>query len=86
MGVPLLVSDGVDEDSLVLLDANRVPIADGGVTLDTSEHATVSLSDGDIIPQSSLWQQNMTGIKCERLFSMQPLGDCAASVSEVGGT
>ena len=72
--------------ALCSLDVNSVAIADGGVTLDTSEHATVSLSDGGIIPQSSLWQQNMTGIKCERLFSMQPLGDCAASVSGVGGT
>ena len=41
MGVPLLISDGIDEDQLVLLDANRIAVADGGIVLDSSTQATL---------------------------------------------
>ena len=78
-GVPALVSDGVDENTLVLLDANQIVVADAGIVLDSSRHATISLSDDGTGAQSSLWQQNATGLKAERIFAMHPLGEnCAA--------
>ena len=85
-GVPALVSDGVDENTLVLLDANRIVVADAGITLDSSRHATLSLSDDGTGAQSSLWQQNATGLKAERIFSMAPMGDCAATVTGIGAS
>ena len=87
VGVPLLISDGVAEDQLVLLDGNKIAVADGGITLDSSTQASIPLSDDGAGAPMSLWQQNATGIRCERTFSMQALTDNAvAYVSSVGAS
>jgi HK97 family phage major capsid protein len=70
LGVPFVVSNNVDNDSLILFDASEILLADDGqVMIDASSEATLQLDDAPATPPTplvSLWQQNMLGIKAER--------------------
>jgi hypothetical protein len=74
-GVPALASDGLDDGTLVLLDAQQVCAADDGVRLDTTREGLIALDDAPTAGSAltSLWQQDLVGIRVERYFGMQAL-------------
>ena len=62
---------------IILLDADAVMYADGGVELDASEHALVQMSDSPDSPptasttMTSLWQMNLVGLRLTRYLTWQ---------------
>jgi Phage capsid family len=62
-GVPVLVSDSIEPDQVMLIDANGIAASAGTVVLSSASHATLRLSDD---PESdtaltSLWQRTSWG-------------------------
>jgi HK97 family phage prohead protease len=79
LGMPIIVSDHVPADTnghiVVLLNAQDVYYADdGGVTVDTSEHASLEMSDApshdSVTPTAaslvSMWQTNSVAFRAEQ--------------------
>jgi hypothetical protein len=72
-GFPVVVSAAAGAN-VILVDAAAVAVADAGVDLDLSEHATIELVDAPVAPlattvQTSFWQNNLVGIRVERLIN-----------------
>ncbi len=66
LGYPVIVSDSVDADSLVIFKPSEIFLADDGrVTLDASNQATLDMDGGDT-PDFNLWQKNCVAIRAER--------------------
>lgn len=66
LGYPVIVSDSVDADTLVIFKPSEIFLADDGrVTLDASNQATLDMSGGSS-PTFNLWQRNCVGIRAER--------------------
>ncbi len=70
------------------IEADRCAIADGGLRLRPGRQATIELSDNPTeVPdattiETSLWQHNLRGLLCERLFQIAIPADAAAIVAE----
>jgi hypothetical protein len=79
LNTPALVSDGLDSGVLLLMDAAQIAAADDGISLSTAKHASVAMDDSPTSGSAltSLWQQNMLGIKVERFFGVQALSSSA---------
>lgn len=80
MGLPVIVSESVPTDSsgtlLVLAKQSEILIADeGGVTIDVSREASLQMNSTPDNPASattvltSLWQNNLVGIRAERMVT-----------------
>lgn len=71
---------------IVLLDQPQVFLADeGGVTLDVSREASLQLDSAPATPPApltSLWQQNLIGIKAERYIYWMRRYDAAVQILE----
>lgn len=66
MGYPVIVSNSAPANTIVLVLASEILMADDGrVTLDASREATLDMDGGDT-PTMSLWQKNLVGIRAER--------------------
>jgi HK97 family phage major capsid protein len=94
MGIPVLVSGNVPTvagtpvtSSITLLEQSELMVADdGGVTVDTSQEASLQLDSAPATPPTplvSLWQQNLLGIKAERYIFW--LMRRVAAVQEITG-
>jgi HK97 family phage major capsid protein len=79
-GLPVLTSENVPHDSsgsiLVLVKQSEILLADeGGVTVDVSREASVQMNSTPDNPTTassvltSLWQNNLIGVRCERLIT-----------------
>ena len=80
MGLPVLVSEVVPTDSsgsiIVLVKQSEILLADeGGVTIDVSREASLQMNSTPDSPptaatvMTSLWQQNLVGIRAERMVT-----------------
>lgn len=92
-GVPLLTStdapssgDSPDNDTISLLDAAGISVADGGLQVTTSDQGTVQLSTAPDSPATgstvevSLWQQGLVGILATRQINYARLNGGSAGV------
>ena len=91
LGYPVITSNNVPlgggpgfSGLIVLLDQRQVFLADeGGVTLDVSREASLQLDTTPTTPPApltSLWQQNLIGIKAERYIYWMRRYDAAVQV------
>lgn len=80
MGLPVLVSEVVPSDSngsiIVLVKQSEILLADeGGVTVDVSREASLQMNSTPDSPatastvMTSLWQNNLLGIRAERMIT-----------------
>jgi HK97 family phage major capsid protein/HK97 family phage prohead protease len=80
IGLPVIVSETVPSDSsgsiMVLVKQSEILLADeGGVTIDVSREASVQMNSTPDNPSTastvltSLWANNLVGIRCERLIT-----------------
>jgi len=80
MGLPMVVSESVPSDTngtlLVLIKQSEILLADdGGVTIDVSREASLQMNSAPDNPATaatvftSLWQQNLVGIRAERYIT-----------------
>lgn len=80
MGLPVLVSEVVPSDSngsiIVLIKQSEILLADeGGVTIDVSREASLQMNSTPDNPATastvltSLWQNNLLGIRAERMIT-----------------
>lgn len=66
-GIPVIASQSVPDGLVILAAADEIFLADEGrVDIDASEQATVVDEEGNI---SSLWQENLLGIRAERFIN-----------------
>lgn len=78
-GIQVVVSDGVPSGTMLLVDAQQVAAASETIQLSYSNQAPVQMDTAPDSPTSastvmiSLWQNNMTGLKAERVFGVQKL-------------
>jgi hypothetical protein len=69
-GVPVVTSDALATDTspaaddILVVDAAGLAADPGEVLLSAAEHAVVDLGAGPV----NLWQRNLLGLRCERLF------------------
>jgi HK97 family phage major capsid protein/HK97 family phage prohead protease len=75
LGYQVVTSNSVPEGVVVFFVPREILLADdGGVSIDASREATVTMDDG-VSPASetsvNLWQQNLIGIKAERYINWQ---------------
>jgi hypothetical protein len=69
--MPLLVTPAAGPN-IVLLDAEALVYADGGITIDISTQGTLQMNDAPGVPDAttvftSLWEQNLVGFKVARV-------------------
>jgi hypothetical protein len=78
-GLIAVVSDGVPSQTMILVDAQQLAAASETIQLAVATHAVVQLDTSPDSPVSgstvltSLWQNNLTGLKAERIFGCQKL-------------
>jgi HK97 family phage major capsid protein len=71
LGLPVAVSAGAANNAIVV-DAPAVYVADAGIDVDVSEYAVIQMDDAPASPPvaatvaTSLWQNDLAGIKAER--------------------
>lgn len=74
MGYPVITS-GTAAALVVLVHAPSILVADeGGVRIDVSREATLQMDDAPMVPDAttvyrSLWQDNLVGIRAERMIT-----------------
>jgi hypothetical protein len=73
-GIVGLISSDLPSGAAVMLDATQLLAGDEGVTIDASRQATIQLNTSPDSPATastvptSLWQQGLAAIRCERVF------------------
>jgi hypothetical protein len=78
-GIQVLVTDGCPASTMVLVDGQQVAAASESVQLSASNEAIVQMDtvgDSPVVAgtvMTSLWQNNLTGLKAERFFGVQKL-------------
>lgn len=88
MGMPALVTDGVDDDQVIVFDANQIAAGAGTFEFDTARHTTLQLETvpdsppADAAILTSLWQNDMSALKAQRYFGAERLRDAAVAVIE----
>jgi hypothetical protein len=84
-GIPCVVSGNVGP-RIVAADASAILLADAGVTIDTSKHATIqsdSLPDNPATAATvvtSLWQNDLVGVRAERFINWKKSRATAVSL------
>jgi len=88
VGIPAVVTDAVEDDEVLLLDARRIAADDSVITLQAARHAALAMDSepsADAQPLTSLWQTNSTALRAERRIGAAYIGDEAgASVAITG--
>jgi HK97 family phage major capsid protein len=73
MGLPVITSTASPAGLLILICAPEIFLADdGGVNIDTSREASVMMDSAAVVGTTavtSLWQQNLVGIRAERFIN-----------------
>ena len=88
-GTPVLVSDGVPNGQMILLDAAAIAAASDTVEIDVTTKAALQLESTPTDPATastvltSLWQNNLVGLKCARFFGAARLGESVAVINAV---
>src|SRR5262249_57001287 len=78
-GIAAIVSDGVPAGTMVLVDAQQIAAASETIQLSAANEAIVAMDSSPDSPaaastvMTSLWQNNLTGLKAERFFGVQKL-------------
>jgi hypothetical protein len=78
-GITVVVSDGVPNSTMLLADAQQVAAASETIQLSATNEAIISMDTAPDSPaaagtvMTSLWQNNLTGLKAERFFGVQKL-------------
>lgn len=73
-GFPVVVSGSMGT-AIVLVDAHAIALADGGIELDGSDQALLQMSTTPSTPGvaadllTSLWQNNLVALRCERFIT-----------------
>jgi hypothetical protein len=87
-GIELVVSDGVPASTMVLVDAQAIAAASEGITIDSSDQASIQMEDTS--PDSpvtastvmrSMWQNDEISLKAERYWSAAKLTTRAVCVA-----
>jgi HK97 family phage major capsid protein len=85
-GIQVVVSDGVSANTMLLVDAQQVAAASETVQLAATREAIVAMDAAPDSPatastvMTSLWQNNLTGLKAERFFGVQKLSSVGVCV------
>lgn len=85
-GIPTVVSDAVPDDAVILIDASRVVAGADPIVLDSSTTASIELDDDPSLPPGtliSLFQQNLLGLRGERMLTVKPLDGSVALMAGV---
>lgn len=77
-GVPVITSGSVPASNIMLIDAAEVLVAEGDLTIEASNQATLDMN-GSTTPNFSLWQRNAIGIKIVRTIRWQKRHPAAAA-------
>jgi hypothetical protein len=78
-GIQVIVSDGVPSGTMLLADAQQICAASETIQLSATNEAVVAMDTAPDSPaaastlMTSLWQNNLTGLKAERVFGVQKL-------------
>ena len=90
MGLPVVASEAVPGNYIILVKASEILLADdGGVTLDASREASLQMDSAPASPADattvmvSLWQLNLVGLRAERYINWKKRN--AAAVSMLNG-
>jgi hypothetical protein len=91
-GLPFLVSEAVDDDQLVLLDAGALAGDLGDVTMRASGAASVQMLDNPTNNSAtatgttlvSMWQTDSVVLACVLAFGIEQLRPAIASVTDIG--
>ncbi|MCC5869604.1 MAG: phage major capsid protein [Gammaproteobacteria bacterium] len=84
-GVPVLVSDEIDDSSILAFDAQQLAGASDTITLDATNAADLRISDpGDAASLTSLWQNNMAALRAQRFFGFERLRPTASALLSGG--
>jgi hypothetical protein len=81
-----VVTSGNVGPRVVALDAAAILHADSGVQIDASKHATIQVNDAPDNPvtagttETSLWQNNLVGLRAERLINWKKARATAVSL------
>jgi Phage capsid family len=85
-GTQVLVSDGVANNTFVVVDANQIAASAGTIELSASNQALLEFQTTPASPPAagqllqSLWQQNETGLLALRFFGAERLRDTGVAV------
>jgi hypothetical protein len=85
-GIPIVVSAAVASGQLILVDATGVAGSSMDFELEDARHVTLDLSDSPDSPPTastapvSLWQQNMSALRCTRYFAAERLRASAVAI------
>jgi hypothetical protein len=75
--MPVVVSDSIESDEVMFIDASGIAASAGTVVISSASHATVRLSttpESDTA-QTSLWQKGLLGLRAERHFGCARIRD-----------
>lgn len=82
------MTDAIETDSIMLINAAEIAANGGRVELDVARHASIHLATNPgsgAQQQTSLWQTNSRAIRAERHFGFERLtAEAAAIMSSVG--
>ena len=80
--VPLLVSSGVPDGSLVIIDAAGIAVDAAAPTTEASQHADLLMRTDPTMPaqMTSMWQSNSTALKANAIFGAEILRPDAVAV------
>ena len=77
----MVVASDALTTTAVLVDAARIAAFGDIITLDASTQATLELNSTPTgVAATSLWQNNLRGLKCERFFGVRPIGSSVSAV------
>jgi hypothetical protein len=84
--IPVIVSDGVTAGQFILVDANGIAAASGGIEIDSTTQTSLQFESApdDPIDENSvmenLWQSNKVALRALRFFGAKRLRDSAVAV------
>ena len=92
-GVPLVITDGITSNDLILVDAAQIAASSAAFELDRSNVALLNMNDSPDSPPTSatsytnLWTENLVAIKSVRWWGVKRLASTAvALISNVTAT
>jgi len=68
-GIPVVISDNVDAQTITLIDASAIAFNPGRIVVDSANHATLELDDAPngMGTRTSLWQQGLRAVRLARV-------------------
>ena len=91
-GIPIIPCDECTAGEIILVDATQVAAGTEGMTLDSSNQATIQLDTSGSPPDAStvltsLWQADLAAVKAERFIGAKVLrSDACAKITGAGYT